>query len=267
MKSVNLNLSVEDKVALTEFVYNLSIDEGPFSFLENNKDNELYYFKMFIYRFESILSSLRQKPVCDSILDIGTTPFTLFLREKYRDINISTIDRTNLLKDRCTHADINHFVVDLDMEEIPFKDNEFDVIICTEVLEHVFAPPRNILFELKRIVKETGLIILSVPNIATLSNRLKLLLGKQILSEPDKKMRKNYIHGHGHLHEYTKQEFVSLCRCAGLTVVQVKMLSEPVRQLLNTIIFKYPHRLAYHILKNCYPGFRNTIQVDCLKCK
>ena len=250
---------------LAEFAHKLSEDEACTSFIENNKANELYYFKVFIYRFESILESLKHREPFDSILDIGTTPFTFFLREKYRGINISTIDRTNLLKDRCANADINHFMADLDVGTTPFKDNEFDVIIFTEVLEHIFAPPKNILIELKRILKGTGLLILSVPNIATLSNRLKLLFGKQILSDPDKVMRKNYIHGHGHLHEYTKKEIVSLCQAAGFKVVQVEMLSEPLSQLLKTIPYKFPHKLGYHFLKNCCPGFRNTIQIDCLK--
>lgn len=47
-------------------------------------------------------------------------------------------------------------------KEIPFPDNTFDTIICTEVLEHV-ENPEHILKELHRVQKSGGKIIVSVP--------------------------------------------------------------------------------------------------------
>ncbi len=45
---------------------------------------------------------------------------------------------------------------------IPFPDNSFDAVICTEVLEHV-AEPIKILNEIRRVLKPGGEIYLSVP--------------------------------------------------------------------------------------------------------
>ena len=56
-------------------------------------------------------------------------------------------------------------------EELPFKDKSVDFAICTEVIEHVIDP-KVVLKELNRVVKNDGLIIVSIPN-EKLINRLK----------------------------------------------------------------------------------------------
>jgi ubiquinone/menaquinone biosynthesis C-methylase UbiE len=48
-----------------------------------------------------------------------------------------------------------------DIYDLPFKDNSFDVVMCTEVLEHL-ERPLEALKELKRVTKQY--LIISVPN-------------------------------------------------------------------------------------------------------
>jgi len=43
---------------------------------------------------------------------------------------------------------------------LPFKDNSFDVVLCTQVLEHVDSPQKAI-DEMRRILKPSGKLILS----------------------------------------------------------------------------------------------------------
>jgi ubiquinone/menaquinone biosynthesis C-methylase UbiE len=45
--------------------------------------------------------------------------------------------------------------------ELPYKDNEFDLVLCTEVLEHL-EDPEKALKELKRVAKRY--CVISVPN-------------------------------------------------------------------------------------------------------
>ena len=56
-------------------------------------------------------------------------------------------------------------------EDLPFENNSMDIVICTEVIEHVINPT-VVLRELKRVLKNEGLIIVSTPN-EKLINRLK----------------------------------------------------------------------------------------------
>ena len=44
----------------------------------------------------------------------------------------------------------------------PFTDNKFDLVLCTEVLEHVYDT-KKFLSEIYRIMKKESLIILTVP--------------------------------------------------------------------------------------------------------
>jgi len=48
-----------------------------------------------------------------------------------------------------------------DIYKLPYKDSQFDLVLCTEVLEHL-ENPEKALKELKRVTKKY--IILSVPN-------------------------------------------------------------------------------------------------------
>ncbi len=60
-------------------------------------------------------------------------------------------------------------------EKLSFKNEFFDVIICTEVLEHIFDYKKAI-FEMKRVLKKGGLLIITFPNDFTFSiGRLMLL--------------------------------------------------------------------------------------------
>ena len=56
-------------------------------------------------------------------------------------------------------------------ENLPFDNKSVDITICTEVIEHVIDPT-VVLKELKRVTKDNGLIIVSIPN-EKLINKLK----------------------------------------------------------------------------------------------
>jgi ubiquinone/menaquinone biosynthesis C-methylase UbiE len=63
-----------------------------------------------------------------------------------------------------------------DAQKMPFKDNSFDKIICTELLEHV-TNPEKVIEEIARISKINGTIVLTIPN-ELLINKVKDLVLK-----------------------------------------------------------------------------------------
>jgi len=67
-------------------------------------------------------------------------------------------------------------VVDLE-KKLPFKDNEFDEIIGTEVIEHI-KNTHGLMKELRRILKPNGEIILTVPFHAWFKNVITALVPK-----------------------------------------------------------------------------------------
>ncbi len=70
-----------------------------------------------------------------------------------------------------TTADIESPLADvlMDVQDIPFDDNTFDVVFCNHVLEHV-ADDNKAMSELYRILKPGGLGIFQVPQDVSLKN-------------------------------------------------------------------------------------------------
>lgn len=60
---------------------------------------------------------------------------------------------------------------------LPFDDESFDLAICTEVLEHLLWPQR-LLTQLHRVLGPAGKVLVSIPNIASLSYRLAWMFGR-----------------------------------------------------------------------------------------
>jgi len=60
---------------------------------------------------------------------------------------------------------------------LPVADESFDLVVCTEVLEHLLWP-QALLTELHRVLVHDGRLLLSVPNVTSLSYRIAWLLGR-----------------------------------------------------------------------------------------
>ena len=73
--------------------------------------------------------------------------------------------------------------VDVDSEDIPFKDSEFDLVVISEVMEHLRFP-RHALVEIARVLRPGGRIVGSVPNAFRVRNRIKFLFGRPYESDP-----------------------------------------------------------------------------------
>jgi predicted SAM-dependent methyltransferase len=64
----------------------------------------------------------------------------------------------------CLTADLNDpkAMVKMDITNIQYPDNSFDIIICSHVLEHV-SEDRKAISELRRVLKSDGWLTLMVP--------------------------------------------------------------------------------------------------------
>lgn len=82
---------------------------------------------------------------------------------------------------------------------LPFADRTFDLIICKDILEHLLDPLR-LLRDARRVLREDGEIVISIPNHFYWPIRLRMLLGigliwKGPLSNHASEYREwNYMH-------------------------------------------------------------------------
>ena len=73
--------------------------------------------------------------------------------------------------------------VDVDSEDIPFEDGQFDMVVFSEVMEHLRFPQKA-LGEIARVLRKNGRLVGSVPNAFRLRNRFKFPLGKPFETDP-----------------------------------------------------------------------------------
>lgn len=77
------------------------------------------------------------------------------IRDGYVNLDISPLDGVDV-------------VWDITKLPLPFKDEEFEEILCADILEHVQYEP--VLKDLHRILKKGGSIKLTVPHFTSLNN-------------------------------------------------------------------------------------------------
>lgn len=137
----------------------------------------------------------------ETVLDVGAGKGgdLLIAREINPNAILNAIECHAPNFERLKRNNINVYHVDIEKDRLPFPDNSIDVIIMNQIVEHtkeIFW----IFHEISRVVRKNGKIIIGVPNLASLHNRLLLLLGMQPTSI---KMSSAHVRG------YTKADFLS----------------------------------------------------------
>ena len=105
-------------------------------------------------------------------LDIGSGAGSLIKLFKSKlDISSSACDYTNTLM---KETDVDVRIANLNYEKLPFSDNSFDIVTCTEVVEHL-EHYRETIQEAFRVLKKNGSFIVTTPNILNLKSRIRFL--------------------------------------------------------------------------------------------
>ena len=119
-------------------------------------------------------------------------------------------------------------------------DRKFDKILLLDILEHL-ADPASILRECRSLLPPGGQIIVSVPNVANISLRVLLLLGRFDYMERG-------ILDRTHLRFFTRRTIRELLEAEGYTVVNHKMTVIPL-ELITGLSLRNPiMRLGHSLL-------------------
>lgn len=98
------------------------------------------------------------------------------------------------------------FVV-ADAHKIPFKNKVFDIVICTETLEHV-VDPKHVLAEIKRVLKKDGHAIVSMDSGSLLFRTIWFFWTKTT----------GKVWENAHLHEFNTKLLGNLIKKAGFKI-------------------------------------------------
>lgn len=164
-----------------------------------------------------------------SCLELGSNPyFTTTLLQQFTPLKLTLANYfgpqfQNTATQRLTYVnphsgkvethvfDFHHF--NIEDAAFPFPSDTFDAVLFCEVLEHLQSDPVKVLVEIKRILKPSGHLILTTPNVARLENVCRLIAGTNIYDP---------YSGYGpygrHNREYNKDELARLLDYCGYDV-------------------------------------------------
>lgn len=150
----------------------------------------------------------------DHILDIGCFDGKMLKALEARGyINLYAIDFSQVASKSFTGTKIHFAACDIEHESIPFKQ-KFDVVIMSDVLEHLFSP-QTTLFDIKKSLVPDARVIYSVPNAGWFMN------GFLLTFLPSKLFLSTAFGPWGHAHQFTFYEARKMAQSLGFNVLEL----------------------------------------------
>lgn len=196
--------------------------------------------ELFVKRKFQIVSKLI--PPSSKVLDIGCGDGDLFnflITPNYYAIDGNEGNIKDLLK-----KGIKAKKIDLNKEELPFKDEKFDFIFLLDVLEHV-ANSTKLLQESRNRLKNNGNLIITLPNDYHLLNKIRFFFNKPLTEDP--------FASYGHLHYFPIKIGEDFLRSNKLTIkkkiilspIKPKIIPSFIKNLLSSL---FPQAFSRDIL-------------------
>ena len=213
-----------------------------------------------IDRFCEIAYELRfSKRILDAGSGYGLLPALLSMLGH----EIYAVDLMDLSsEDIYLRHNILYSICNIEADPLPFEDGFFDAITCCQALEHFTHSHLGPLIEMRRVLKEGGVIELDVPNVVSFHNRSRILRGKNLTYDYKKhylyespivyKGREYYPNRHNR--EFTKKELEILLIESGFKDISVRFLkSRRYRTGIESI------KTLATILRDFIPQIRKTL--------
>jgi SAM-dependent methyltransferase len=158
-------------------------------------------------------------------------------------------------------------ILNIETDPFPYSDNTFDLVLASEVLEHLPHSPVPALKEMYRVTKKGGHILLTTPNITRSINQGKMLLGRAPTYSIDAFLENggrgsNLYHRHNR--EFTLRELKTLVITAGITVTRAAhfISYHPFRRRnMRDNPLLWTGKFANFLAMSVMPGLRDTLLV------
>lgn len=178
----------------------------------NPQNGHHYHLQRYLYTF-AYLPAVPPSAPSPKLLDIGGA-FGVFadtLRNvgSYEITVGDVVDGERIVKFNC------------ERDIYPFEDESFDIVLFTEVLEHITEDPMFALSEINRILKVGGRLLLSTPNLSSWKAIHRALKHENPYLFPI------YVRTGGtdrHNREYTFHEVMKLIGAAGFEVERAEAI-------------------------------------------
>jgi len=206
-------------------------------------------------------------PERSSVLDIGCGYGHICLAIKRLGHEVSGLDVDVQGAKRLPPHGIEFHLCNVETSVIPYGNERFDCILLAETIEHL--DPRNlkhVLSEICRVLKPSGVLIITTPNAASIQNLIRSSLGMKILLSPD------------HVREYALSGLSRVLQGSGFSIIYHRFIlsydrikgstresrsndsTQPIESTLRTLGITAAKTVLYPI-KLVFPHYRSLILV------
>lgn len=134
---------------------------------------------------------------------------------------------------------------------LPFEKHSFDMIMMSDVLEHLHNSPRDLLNDLLELAKPKGLLFVTVPNAVNIRKRINVLFGKSNLP----RFEGYYWYPgpwRGHIREYVRDDLVKISEYLNLEVLELRACDHMLNKVPGVI------RPAYLVVTGIFSGWKDS---------
>ncbi len=160
--------------------------------------------------YPDILAEIEKEPFTD-LLDAGcgTAPMLSLLTERFPDAHFTGIDLTPKMVEVAKAKNLpNTTLICGDCENLPFEEDAFDVIICSQSFHH-YPNPEAFLKSVRRCLRRNGRLILR-----------DMTMGEGLIHWFVNTIELPVLNflGYGDVHCYNRKELQELCDRTGLVL-------------------------------------------------
>lgn len=182
--------------------------------------NDIYH-KTHERRIAKTLQILLDQNPKGKLLEVATSGLVpIVLKEFVPDLEVhvteldekksSVVER--IVEFGAHSKEVTSYQLDLEKHIIKAKNETFDYILCTEVIEHMEIDPMAMLSELNRVMKVGGVLILTTPNAVSSLAITKIVNGVEPYFYMQYQKTAEY---HRHNYEYSIRSLVTVLKAAG----------------------------------------------------
>lgn len=135
--------------------------QAPVDYYQKGVKNNILQKLWHSGKLSAVVSFAKEDP--KKILDVGCASgwFLNELSKKFPNAKCFGIDpyKKAIIYGKKRYKKLT--LVNADGHKIPFPDESFDLVICTEVLEHVLDP-KGVIKEIKRVLKHDGIAVIEM---------------------------------------------------------------------------------------------------------
>jgi SAM-dependent methyltransferase len=200
------------------------------------------YVETHARRFLETLRFMPALPKDARVLELGAVPYYMtILLMRYKGLRVDPVSFYEVeQQDAATHTvenakhgqrfDFDYRAVNVERDLFPYPNGQYELVLCCEILEHLLINPSHMLYEIHRVLKPGGFLLVTTPNVLRWGNLFSILKGRNIYD----RYHGNGIYGR-HNREYSADEVADLLEANAFAIERLETRNIYGSESLNSL--------------------------------